>query len=289
MHIRTCDPGRRNSVLVDPNQGEERMSYDHILLEIEDRIATITFNRPKALNALNRPLLEEFRAALDQVEANEAVHVLVLTGQGDKAFVAGADITEINRLGPLGAKRFARRGLDAINRLPQLPIPVIAAVNGFALGGGTEMALACDVIYAAQTAKFGLPEINLGIIPGFGGTQRLPRLIGANLAREMIYTGKMIDAAEAFRIGIVNRVCTPENLMEEVLSTGQTMAAKGRVALRAAKQAINNGLNVDLASGLALENDAFALCLASPDAREGTSAFLEKRQPAFHGTLADPD
>jgi enoyl-CoA hydratase len=263
------------------------MRYENIILEIEDRIATITFNRPKALNALNRALLEEFSAALTQVEANDAVHVLVLTGSGEKAFVAGADITEINRLGPLGAKRFARRGLDAINRLPQLPLPVIAAVNGFALGGGTEMALACDFIYAAETAKFGLPEINLGIIPGFGGTQRLPRLIGANMAREMIYTGQMIDAAEALRLGIVNRVCAPEALMEAVRETGAVIAAKGRVALRAAKQAVNNGLNVDLASGLALENDAFALCLASPDAREGTSAFLEKRPPDFKGSLAD--
>ena len=264
------------------------MAYENITFEIEDRIATLTFNRPKALNALNRALLEEFATALERAEEDDAVHVLVLTGSGDKAFVAGADITEINRLGPLGAKRFARRGLDAINRLPQLSMPVIAAVNGFALGGGTEMALACDFIYAAETAKFGLPEINLGIIPGFGGTQRLPRLIGANMAREMIYTGRMIDAAEAFRLGIVNRVCPPEALREEARATAAAIAAKGRVALRAAKQAVNNGLNVDLASGLALENDAFALCLASPDAREGTTAFLEKRKPEFKGTLVDP-
>ena len=149
------------------------------------------------------------------------------------------------------------------------------------------MALACDFIYTAETAKFGLPEINLGIIPGFGGTQRLARLIGANMAREMIYTGKMIDAAEALRLGIVNRVCPPEALIEEVRATAAVIAAKGRVALRAAKQAINNGLNVDLASGMALENDAFALCLASGDAREGTSAFLEKRKPEFKGSLMD--
>jgi enoyl-CoA hydratase len=264
------------------------MTYENLTYEVDDRIATITFNRPKALNALNRALLDELVDALQAVEADESIHVLVLTGSGDKAFVAGADITEINKLGPLGGKQFARRGLEAINRLPRLPIPVIAAVNGFALGGGTEMALACDFIYAAETAKFGLPEINLGIIPGFGGTQRLPRLIGANMAREMIYTGKMIDAAEALRLGIVNRVCAPETLMEEVRATGGVIAAKGRVALRAAKQAVNSGLNVDLASGFALENDAFALCLASPDAREGTSAFLEKRPPEFKGRLADP-
>lgn len=263
------------------------MTYSNITFEIQDRMATLTFNRPKALNALNRTLLKEFSEALDQVEERDDIHVLILTGSGDKAFVAGADITEINQLGPLGAKRFARRGLDAINRLGALPIPVIAAVNGYALGGGTEMALACDFIYASEAAQFGLPEINLGIIPGFGGTQRLARLIGANMAREMIYTGKMIDAAEALRLGIVNKVCAPDQLMADVQATAAAIAKKGRVALRAAKQAINNGLNVDLGSGLALENDAFALCLASPDAREGTGAFLEKRKPHFTGTLTE--
>ena len=263
------------------------MTYSNIDFEIQDRLALLTFNRPKALNALNRALLDEFAQALDHVEASEEVRVLVLTGSGDKAFVAGADITEINQLGPLGAKQFARRGLDAINRLTQLPIPVIAAVNGYALGGGTEMALACDFVYAAETAQFGLPEINLGIIPGFGGTQRLSRLIGPNMAREMIYTGKMIDAAEALRLGIANKVCPPDQLMADVRKTAAAIAQKGCVALRAAKQAINNGMNVDLASGLALENDAFALCLASPDAQEGTSAFLEKRKADFTGTLSE--
>jgi enoyl-CoA hydratase len=263
------------------------MTYENIIFDITDRMVTITFNRPKSLNALNRALLSEFAAALDRVEENEDIRVLVLTGSGDKAFVAGADITEINQLGPLGAKHFARRGLDAINRLPQLPIPVIAAVNGYALGGGTEMALGCDFIYAAETAHFGLPEINLGIIPGFGGTQRLARLIGGNMARELIYTGKMIDAAEALRLGIVNKTCAPDQLMSDVTEIAATIASKGRVALRAAKQSINNGLNVDLVSGLAMENDAFALCLASEDAREGTSAFLEKRKPEFKGALKD--
>ncbi len=263
------------------------MTYSNIDFDIQDRLAIVTFNRPRALNALNRTLLDEFAQALDQIEASEEVRVLVLTGSGDKAFVAGADITEINQLGALGAKQFARRGMDAINRLTQLPIPVIAAVNGYALGGGTEMALACDFVYAAETAQFGLPEINLGIIPGFGGTQRLSRLIGPNMAREMIYTGKMIDAAEALRLGIVNKVCAPDQLMADVRATAAAIAQKGCVALRAAKQAINNGMNVDLASGLALENDAFALCLASPDALEGTSAFLEKRKADFTGTLSD--
>jgi enoyl-CoA hydratase len=265
------------------------MAYEHIDYHLTDGIAVITFNRPKALNALNAALLDEFNEALDDIESDAAVRVLVLTGTGEKAFVAGADINEINRLGPLGAKRFARRGAENISRLTRLPIPVIAAVNGFALGGGTEMALGCDFIYAAQSARFGLPEINLGIIPGFGGTQRLPRLIGPGLARELIYTGRMIDADEALRIGLVNRVCPDEGLMDAVQETAQVMAAKGRIALRAAKQAVNNGLSVDLASGLAMENDAFALCLASPDAREGTSAFLDKRQAVFRGSWDDED
>ncbi len=263
------------------------MSFENIIYDREDGIAVITFTRPQALNALNAALLEEFDAALDRVENDSAIRVLVLTGAGEKAFVAGADITEINQLGPLGAKRFARRGADGIARLTRLPVPVIAAVNGFALGGGTEMALACDFIYAARSARFGLPEINLGIIPGFGGTQRLPRLIGPARARELIYTGRMVDAEEALRLGIVNRVCEDGELMDAVNETARLIAAKGRVALRAAKQAVNTGLNVDLESGLALENDAFALCLASPDAKEGTRAFLEKRPAVFNAPLDD--
>ncbi|MDJ0666858.1 MAG: enoyl-CoA hydratase-related protein [Desulfobacterales bacterium] len=263
------------------------MTFTHITYALEDAIAVITFNRPKALNALNAALLAEFGEALDDIENDPGIRVLILTGTGERAFVAGADITEINQLGPLGAKHFARRGAESISRLCALPIPVMAAVNGFALGGGTEMALACDFIYAAQSAKFGLPEINLGIIPGFGGTQRLPRLIGPGLARELIYTGRMIDAEEALQLGLVNRVCPDDQLMATARETAQVIAAKGRVSLRAAKYAINNGLNVDLASGLALENDAFALCLASPDAQEGTGAFLEKRAAVFTGSLDD--
>jgi enoyl-CoA hydratase len=262
-------------------------AYKDIIFALEESIATITFNRPKALNALNANLLDEFARALEAVAADDDIRALILTGAGEKAFVAGADINELNRQGPLGGKLFARRGAEIIDGLTRLPIPVVAAVNGFALGGGTEMALACDFIYAAQTAKFGLPEINLGIIPGFGGTQRLPRLIGANRAKELIFTGRMLDAEEAWRLGLVNRVCPPEKLLEAVHETCRVMTAKGRVSLRAAKQAVQNGLNVDLATGLALENDAFALCMASVDAKEGTSAFLEKRPASFRGGLTE--
>jgi len=168
-----------------------------------------------------------------------------------------------------------------------LPIAVIAAVNGFALGGGTEIAIACDFIYASENAKFGQPEINLGVIPGFGGTQRLPRLIGANMARELIYTGKMISAAEALQLGLANKVVPPDSLMDEVMKTAGLIASKGKVSLREAKQAINKGLDVDLASGCGIEVDAFALCYASSDAKEGTRAFLEKRPADFKGRLVD--
>lgn len=262
------------------------MEYQHILFTVENQIATITFNRPRALNALNQELLSELLTALDGVLKDSEIRVLVLTGAGDKAFVAGADITELaQRLDSISAKYFAEIGQQVMNKLQELPIPVIAAVNGFALGGGSEIALACDFIYASENAKFGLPEITLGLIPGFGGTQRLPRQVGKNMAKELIFTGKMISADEAREIGMVNRVLPLESLMEEVLKTAQTIAAKGKVSIRAAKQAINNGMDVDLANGCKLEIDAFSICMAGADAKEGTSAFLEKRKPEFKGEL----
>ena len=263
------------------------MAYENIMYEVKTGIATITFNRPKALNALNGALLAEFSQALDDIGADEDIRVLVLTGAGDKSFVAGADISELATFDSLKAKDFARIGHDIINKLQLLPIVVIAAVNGFALGGGTEIAIACDFIYASENAKFGQPEINLGVIPGFGGTQRLPRLIGTNMAKELIYTGKMISAAEALQLGLANKVAPHEELMDEVMKTAEAIAAKGKVSTRAAKQAINRGMDVDLASGCAIEIDAFALCYASPDAKEGTSAFLAKRQAEFKGGLKD--
>lgn len=261
------------------------MGYKNILFEMSGGIATITFNRPKALNALNAALLDELKDALGNVADNEDVRVLVLTGAGDKSFVAGADITELATFNTLQAKVFAGKGQSVISRIQELAIPVIAAVNGFALGGGSEMALACDFIYASENAMFGLPEISLGVIPGFGGTQRLPRLIGSNRAKEMIFTGKMIPAQEAEKIGLVNLVVPPASLMEETLKTAEAIAAKGKVSLRAAKQAIDNGLNVDLATGCRIEIDAFAICMASEDGKEGTRAFIEKRKPEFKGSL----
>ena len=259
------------------------MEYKNIIFKIEEQIATITFNRPEVLNALNEASLKEFSHAIDNVAEDGDIRVLILTGAGDKSFVAGADITEFLKFDALKAKLFSEMGHGLVNKLQEMPIPVIAAVNGFALGGGCEVVIACDFIYASENAMFGLPEINLGIIPGFGGTQRLPRLIGKNRAKEMIFTGKMIPASEAQAMGLVNKVCAQDQLMDEVLNVAKIIVSKGKVSLRAAKQAINTGMDVELKTGCRIEIDAFAICLASPDAKEGTQAFLEKRAADFKG------
>lgn len=261
------------------------MTYTNISVAADQGVATLTFNRPKAMNALNSALLDELSSALYQIAADASVHVLVLTGAGEKAFVAGADISELAVLTPLQAKLFIDKGQSVISRLGELPIPVIAAVNGYALGGGMEMALGCDFIYASENAAFGLPEITLGLIPGFGGTQRLARLIGANQARELIYTGRMLKAEEARALGIVNKVVPTASLMNDVMLVAAGMASKSRVALRAAKQAVSLGLNTDLVTGLRIEQDAFAICVSCKDAKEGTAAFLEKRKPLFSSSL----
>ena len=263
------------------------MEYKNIIFQIKEQIATITFNRPKVLNALNEVSLKEFSHAIDEVALDEDIRVLILTGAGDKSFVAGADITEFLKFNALKAKIFSEMGHGIVSKLQELPIPVIGAVNGFALGGGCEVVIACDFIYASENAMFGLPEINLGIIPGFGGTQRLPRLVGKNRAKEMIFTGKMISAAEAHAMGLVNKVCVQDQLMDEVLNVAKLIVSKGKISLRAAKQAINAGMDVDLNTGCRIEIDAFAICLASSDAKEGTQAFLEKRAADFKGGLKE--
>ncbi len=261
------------------------MSFENIILETQNNIATIFFNRPKALNALNNALFDELDAALDQVNANKDIKVLILTGKGDKSFVAGADIAELVKMDPLQGKYFSRKGQKVFSKLEELPIPTIAAVNGFALGGGLEAAMGCDFIYASNRALFGLPEINLGLIPGFGGTQRLARRIGITLAKELVFTGKNINAQAAFDYGIVNQICDHEKLMENVLKTANLIASKGRVALRSAKEVIQNGLNTDIETGCRIENDVFGLTMVSEDAKEGTTAFLEKRKPEFKAEL----
>lgn len=259
------------------------MTYEHLIFSMEDNIALITFNRPKTLNALNSALLDEFSEALDIVQGDENIRVLILTGAGDKAFVAGADIKEISECNTLSAKLFAEKGQQVISKIQQLSIPAIAAVNGYALGGGNEIVLACDFAYASETAILGFPEITLGIIPGFGGTQRLARLIGTAKAKEIIFTGNRISAATAKEYGMINKVCAPESLLDEVKETAKTIASRGKVSVRAAKEVINIGMNADLDTGLALEAGAFAICMSGEDAREGTSAFLEKRKPVFKG------
>jgi enoyl-CoA hydratase len=253
------------------------MSYQTILYDQEDGIATITFNRPDKLNALNQQKNTE---ALEQVSRNPEIRVLLLTGAG-RAFIAGADISEFLKFGPLEAQAFARGAHDAGFALEALEIPVIACVNGFALGGGLEMAMACDFIYAADMARLGQPEINLGIIPGFGGTQRLSRLVGKGVAKEMVLTGRLIDAAEAKALGLVAQVFPADSFMAECRKVALALAAKGRVSVRAAKQAIDRGFDLDLKNACLQEIDAFALCFASPDAHEGAKAFLEKRPPNF--------
>ncbi|RLB39007.1 MAG: enoyl-CoA hydratase/isomerase family protein [Deltaproteobacteria bacterium] len=261
------------------------MGYDNIIYEKEGNVAIIKFNRPKALNAINPDVLNELEDALEKIEQDKEVRVLVLTGEGEKAFVAGADISVMVNLNPLQGYNFSRRGQELLFKIESLPIPVIACVNGFALGGGTEIAMACDFIYASESAKFGQPEINLGIVPGFGGTQRLARLVGKAMAKELCMTGVIISAEEAKQIGLVNKVFPPDKLWEETMKTAQVLASKGKVSMRAVKYCIDRGFDVDVRTGCYLEADAFGICLSSPDGKEGLSAFLEKRKPQFKGEL----
>lgn len=261
------------------------MSYENILFEVQDGVGVLTFNRPKSLNALNPKTLEEMADVIENAKKDQNVRVLLLTGAGEKAFVAGADITEFQKMNPLEALLFAERGQEIFFQLEQLAIPVIAVVNGFALGGGCEMAMSCDFIYASENAKFGQPEINLGIIPGFGGTQRLSRLVGRAKAKELCMTGEMIDAKQAKELGLVAKVFPADQLLTESMKVAKALAVKGQVALRAIKQVVDRGYDADLKSGCALEAQAFSVCFTSQDAREGVAAFLEKRKPNFQGSL----
>jgi len=256
-------------------------NYRFLLLEINAGIATLTINRPQALNAMTRELLEELGAALGHLQDNPEVRVILLTGSGEKAFVAGADIAAMAGLSPLEARELALLGQRTLASIEACPLPVIAVVNGFALGGGCELAMACDLRIAADTARLGQPEINLGIMPGFGGSQRLPRLVGKGRALELLLSGELISAAEAWRIGLVNRVLPASELMAEARRFATLLASKGRTALKLCKVAVQEGLEMDLARGAAYEADLFGLCFADSDQREGMEAFLEKRPPRF--------
>lgn len=260
------------------------MAYQEIIYEKESGLASITFNRPEVRNALNYLAIDEALEAAGNAGADDSVRVLILTGAGDKAFVAGADIKELrarNTLTELG-KRSAQRRVLA-NLLETMSKPTIAAINGFAVGTGLELALACTIRIASENAKFGQPEINLGIMPGNGGTQRLPRLVGEGRAMEMILTGDLIDAQEACRIGLVNRVVPQAELMSYVKELATKLAAKPPLAVKLAKNAIHTGLNLSLNDGIEYENKLFAILCGSQDKQEGIAAFLEKRRPNFQG------
>jgi len=259
------------------------MVYENLLVDVSGRIATITINRPKSLNALTMATMQELSAVLEEIGGGTDVGAVLLTGAGEKAFVAGADISEMREFTPLRVLEFSRFGHRVLGNIERLPQPVIGVINGFALGGGCELAMACDILIAADTARFGQPEVNLGIIPGYGGTQRLPRLVGRNIAKEIVLTGEMISAQRAYEIGLVNRVVSQGALMEAAREIARKILEKAPVALSTAKSVMNRGIDLDLESACALEANAFAVMFSTGDGEEGMTAFLEKRKPAFTG------
>lgn len=257
-----------------------------ILVEKKRNVAKITFNRPDALNAMSREMLSELKYALDELRVDEQIRAIILTGAGERAFSAGADLKGgifSPDTAPLEALELSRLGQEVANIVESYEKPIIAAVNGFALGGGSELAMACDIIVASKSAQFGQPEINLGFLPAWGGTQRLPRLVGKLKAKELVFTGERITADEAERLGLVNKVVPPEDLEETAFAFANKLAGKAPVALKLAKSAINRSGDTDLQTGLAYEAEAMGLCFATDDAKEGLKAFLEKRQPTFRG------
>ena len=258
------------------------MEYKTIIYEKKDRIGTITLNRPKSMNALNGDVLRELSDVLDVIEVDDEVKVVIITGGNEKFFAAGADITELEALQtPADAHVFVEKAQAAINKIEDLEKPVIAAISGYALGGGCEISMACDLRIAAENAVFGQPEITLGVIPGGGGTQRLPRIVGVTKARELLYTAATVDANEAYRIGLVNKVVPLASLMEEARKMASKIARQPGVALRITKLVINDGMNLDMKSALAYEARGFEFLFSTEDQKEGTKAFVEKRKPVF--------
>ncbi len=256
---------------------------NNLLCEIDNNIGLVTVNRPKSLNALNPETLIELEALFRELAQKDELTGVILTGAGDKAFVAGADISAMQDYDVLAGRKFGRLGHRALNAVAALPQPVIGAINGFALGGGCELALACDIRICSENAKFGQPEVNLGVIPGFGGTQRLPRLVGTGQALELMLTGDMIDAQEACRIGLVNRVVAQDELIDHCVGMMEKIGQKGPLAIKLCKEAVQSGMEMDLARACRYEADLFSVCFASADQSEGMKAFLEKRKAEFIG------
>ena len=256
------------------------MEFKNLLLKKDNNIGVLSINRPEALNALNSDVLEELDKAIDIVEKDDEIYVLILTGEG-RAFVAGADIKEMKDMNSIEAREFAEKGMKIFRKIELMEKPVIAAVNGFALGGGCELSMCCDIRIASEKAKFGQPEVGLGITPGFAGTQRLARLVGLGKAKELIFTCDIIDGNEALRIGLVNKLVQGEELMNEAFEMANKIVQKSQLAVRYAKTAINRGIETDIETGMVIEKDLFGLCFATEDQKEGMLAFLEKRQPNY--------
>lgn len=259
------------------------MAYENLLYEKRDNIGWITFNRPKVLNALNRKTMEEFDAILSSAQDDAGVRVLILTGSGEKAFIAGADINELAQQAPVQGKEISLFGQAVLHRLETMGKPSIAAINGFALGGGCELALSCSIRLASKSARLGQPEVKLGIIPGYGGSQRLARLCGKGVAHELCLVGEMISADEALRIGLVNHVYEPAQLLPAAETLAKKIIANAPLAVKFAMEAIEHGLEMTQEEGLFLEATLFGLCCATEDMREGTRAFIEKRPAQFKG------
>jgi enoyl-CoA hydratase/carnithine racemase len=259
------------------------MNFENILLEKKNAIAYATVNRPKVLNALNLATLEELRAAFHEIKNDKAIRAVIFTGAGEKAFIAGADIGELAKHDAVRGKEYTHRGQSVLNLIENLGKPVIACINGFALGGGCEMAMACTLRLASDNAKLGQPEVKLGIIPGYGGSQRLPRLVGKGLAMQMVLAGEMITAQEAHRIGLVNEVTAPADLIRRGEAIAAKIIANAPLAVQYAMEAVNRGMEMTLAEGLYLEATLFGVCCATEDKTEGTTAFLEKRAAQFKG------
>ena len=259
------------------------MTFDNILFEKKNSIAYVNVNRPKVLNALNMATMEELRAAFHEIKNDTSVRVVIFAGAGEKAFIAGADIGELAKHDAVSGKEYTHRGQSVLNLIENLGKPVIACINGFALGGGCEIAMACTMRLASENAKFGQPEVKLGIIPGYGGTQRLPRLVGKGVAMQLVLAGEMITAQEAHRIGLVNEVTAPANLIPRAEAIAQKIIANAPLAVQYAMEAVNKGMEMTLAEGLYLEATLFGVCCATEDKKEGTTAFLEKRAAQFKG------